>query len=119
MHVVIAWWEQHRNGTGISNSTARQGMPSMSCARSEERASFTADVPGLQSGQWITDPAADLQGLALIWDSAASADLNLPDLCDRTFGCAPSHRWAFELSDASPQGDTRSLPTELNVLLHA
>ncbi|KOT34179.1 hypothetical protein ADK41_26505 [Streptomyces caelestis] len=119
MHVVIAWWEQHRNGTGSHAGTARQVMPSTSFARREGATALTADVPGLRSGQWITDPAANLQGLALIWDSAASADLNLPNVCDRAFGCAPSHRWTFELSGTPPQGSLQSLPDELNVLLHA
>ncbi|AXI84591.1 hypothetical protein SAM9427_35865 [Streptomyces sp. ETH9427] len=119
MHVVIAWREQHRNGTQSHTGTTRQVMPSTSFAPRQGATALTADIPGLRSGRWITDPAANLQGLALIWDSAADADFNLPNVCARTFGCAPSHRWTFELPGTPPQDNLQSLPDELNVLLHA
>lgn len=47
---------------------------------------------------WITDPAANLHDLSLIWDSATGADLSLPNVYARTLGYAPSHRWTFEES---------------------
>ncbi|MEZ7007580.1 hypothetical protein [Streptomyces sp. AD55] len=107
MHVVIAWWDKHR-------ATVRLRPPAA------DPTSFTGDFPGLRSGQWITDPAAELQGLALTWDSATSAELSLPALSERVFGCPPCHRWAFDLSDASPAPDApRTLPAELELLLHA
>ncbi|WP_443305821.1 hypothetical protein [Streptomyces sp. KR55] len=61
------------------------------------------------------------QGLALLWDSAASAARSLPALATKTFGCAPSHRWAFELDEAlQPKpGGPLGLPQELSLLLHA
>ncbi|MDH6228325.1 hypothetical protein [Streptomyces sp. MJP52] len=117
MHVVIAWWDKRRAaavGTGRPHPTATAGL------RPEDPVPLTGEFPGLRSGRWITDPGADLQGLALVWDSAVSAELSLPALFERTFGCAPSHRWAFELRDAPPRHeDTENLPAELELLLHA
>ncbi|MEU2338616.1 hypothetical protein ABZ770_42845 [Streptomyces sp. NPDC006654] len=130
MHVVIAWWDKRRTtaaGTarpcpsgpagsrpaGTRPAGTRPAAPAVGGA-------LPSEFPGLRSGRWITDPTADLQGLALIWDSAASADLFLPALSERTFGCAPSHRWVFEVRDtASPDEDPEGLPGELELLLHA
>ncbi|MGW7425182.1 hypothetical protein ACWGJB_34995 [Streptomyces sp. NPDC054813] len=110
MHVVIAWWDTRRNAEA---GTARP-YPS------GKAGAFAGDFPGLCTSQWITHPVADLQGLALIWDSAASADLSLPAISERMFGCAPSHRWVFEVSGTtSPHGDAPGLPAELDLLLHA
>ncbi|MET8574065.1 hypothetical protein [Streptomyces sp. NPDC005012] len=117
MHVVIAWWDKRR--------TAAVGAPgphpsATAGARLEDPGPLTDEFPGLRSGQWITEPTADLQGLALVWDSAVSAELSLPALCERTFGCAPSHRWVFELRDAPRRHEgARDLPSELELLLHA
>ncbi|WP_075737375.1 hypothetical protein [Streptomyces acidiscabies] len=71
-------------------------------------ASRAGEFPGLCTSRWITDPAA------------ASADLSLPAISQRLFGCAPSHRWGFELDGTTPpHTDTSGLPTELDLLLHA
>ncbi|MFF2515950.1 hypothetical protein [Streptomyces sp. NPDC058086] len=41
-------------------------------------------------------------------------------ISEQTFGCAPSHQWAFELDDApSAPGDPRMQPAEPELLLHA
>jgi hypothetical protein len=62
----------------------------------------------------------NLRGLALVWDSAVSAELSLLALSVRTLGCAPSHRRAFELCDTSPQHEhAEDLPASLEFLLHA
>ncbi|MFF4588170.1 hypothetical protein [Streptomyces sp. NPDC001388] len=115
MHVVIAWWDKRRTA---AVGTPRPHQPGQAAFRPEGPTSFTHEFPGLRTGQWITDPAADLQGLALIWDSAASAEVSLPAVSERTFGCAPSHRWAFELRGApSPHEDAPGLPAELELLL--
>ncbi|RPF35022.1 hypothetical protein [Streptomyces sp. TLI_185] len=83
--------------------------------------SSVGEFPGLRTSPWLTDPTADRQGLALLWDSAASAACSLPALAAKAFGHAPSDRWAFELDEA-PQpkpGDSLGLPQELSLLLHA
>ncbi|MFF8591847.1 hypothetical protein ACF061_10415 [Streptomyces sp. NPDC015220] len=117
MHVVIAWWDERR--TAAIGAT-RPHPPRPAGSRPGSPASFTGEFPGLRTGQWISDPAADLKGLALIWDSAASAELSLPALSERTFGCAPSHRWDFEVCGASSRhDDAEGLPSELELLLHA
>ncbi|MEW2621309.1 hypothetical protein [Streptomyces sp. NPDC048106] len=115
MHVVIAWWDGTRSaGTPAKDSIARPQAPGAapgSCA---------GEFPGLRTSHWLTDPTADRQGLALLWDSAASATRSLPALATKTFGCAPSHRWAFELDETlqpKPAG-TPGLPQELSLLLH-
>ncbi|MGW7237288.1 hypothetical protein [Streptomyces sp. NPDC054804] len=54
MRVVIAWWDTRRDAeAGI----ARPYLPGKAGA-------FAGDFPGLCTGQWITHPVADLQGLA-------------------------------------------------------
>lgn len=82
------------------------------------RSRSLGEYPGLRDGQWIDDPVAGWEGLALIWDCADSADLFLPVISELTFGCAPSHRWAFELDDApSTPADPGMRPAELELLL--
>ncbi|NEC91788.1 hypothetical protein [Streptomyces sp. SID12501] len=117
MHVVIAWWDKRRT---VEVRTLQPHPSGTSDARSMGPASHAGEFPGLRASQWITDSVADLQGLALIWDSEASADLCLPTISQRMFGCAPSHRWGFEFDNTTPpHGDGRGLPTELDLLLHA
>ncbi|MBK3643352.1 hypothetical protein [Streptomyces sp. MBT33] len=116
MHVVIAWWDGTRSAGNTRQESA--GRPHDSGLGS---CSLTDDFPGLRTSHWLTDPTADRQGLALLWDSATSAARSLPALAMRTFGCAPSHRWAFELDTPDhpkPDGPLR-LPQELSLLLHA
>ncbi|MBM7089188.1 hypothetical protein ABZ606_08920 [Streptomyces sp. NPDC012461] len=119
MHVVIAWWDKRRTAPA---EAVRPHRTRTARDRSAEQGPFDPEFPfpGLRAGQWITDPAADLCGLALVWDSAHSAELSLPTLFDSAFGCAPAHRWAFELPDAAPRHeDVTDLPAELDLLLHA
>ncbi|MET9116698.1 hypothetical protein ABZX38_21255 [Streptomyces longwoodensis] len=117
MHVVIAWWDTRRTAEA---GTVRPHPPRPADSIPPDKAPFTAQFPGLHAGQWITDPATDLQGLALIWDSAADANVFLPAIAEQTFGCAPSHRWDFELRTApTSDEDVMTTPAELELLLHA
>lgn len=117
MHVVIAWWDTRRT---TAAGTVRPHPPRPADSGPQGQVPFAAEFPGLQAGQWITDPAADLQGLALIWDSAADANIFLPAIAEQTFGCAPSHRWDFELCTApTADEDPEATPAELKLLLHA
>ncbi|MER6692053.1 hypothetical protein [Streptomyces minutiscleroticus] len=115
MHIVIAWWDgAHSAGAPHTGRAQAQKSP-----KPEEGPDLDA-VPGLRTSRWLTDPAADRQGLALFWDSATSAARSLPTVSTKLFGCAPSHRWSFEVSSPLPaQADRRSLPKELSLLLHA
>ncbi|MFI8192108.1 hypothetical protein ACIF8T_25545 [Streptomyces sp. NPDC085946] len=117
MHVVIAWWDAQRPA---APGTARRGSSGEDGTRPKVRVPLTGEFPGLRDGRWIDDPTEDRQGLALIWDCADSAELSLPAISEKTFGCAPSHRWAFDL-DGTPSGpaDTRTPPAELELLLRA
>lgn len=84
MHVVIAWWDGTR---GAASDTARTDRSGAAGFGPEAAASLAAAYPGLRSGQWIDEPVAGREGLALIWDCADSADLFLPVISERTFGC--------------------------------
>ncbi|WP_187284686.1 hypothetical protein [Streptomyces sp. uw30] len=120
MHVVIAWWDGTRSaGTPHADSKESAGRPETSGIGPDS--SSAGEFPGLRTSRWLTDPTADRQGLALLWDSAASAARSLPALAAKTFGCAPSDRWAFELDEAlQPKpGGPLGLPQELSLLLHA
>ncbi|MFD9321650.1 hypothetical protein ACFWDQ_28990 [Streptomyces sp. NPDC060053] len=115
MHVVIAWWDGTR---GTASGTARTDRSGEAGFGPEAAASLAAAYPGLRDGRWIDEPVAGWEGLALIWDCADSADLFLPMISEQTFGCAPSHRWAFELDDApGAPGDPDMGPAELELLL--
>ncbi|CAL9374133.1 hypothetical protein [Streptomyces sp. enrichment culture] len=119
MHVVIAWWDERRTAPA---DAVRPHRSRSARARSAQQRPFVPEFPfpGLRTGRWITDPAAGLSGLALVWDSAHSAELSLGTLFDSAFGCAPAHRWSFELPDAAPRHeDVTDLPAELDLLLHA
>ncbi|WP_327180951.1 hypothetical protein [Streptomyces sp. NBC_01334] len=115
MHVVIAWWDGTR---GAASGTARTVRSREAGFGPGTAVSLAGEYPGLRDGQWIDDPVAGWEGLALIWDCADSADLFLPVISELTFGCAPSHRWAFELDDApSAPADPGMRPAELELLL--
>ncbi|MFH0242952.1 hypothetical protein ACGRHY_11035 [Streptomyces sp. HK10] len=44
---------------------------------------------------------------------------DLPAGAMRSFGCAPSHRWAFELEDTPRcRGEAGGLTAEVDLLLH-
>ncbi|MFF4170687.1 hypothetical protein [Streptomyces sp. NPDC001744] len=120
MHVVIAWWDGTRSAEA-PRATTREPADRPEAVRVAPEASPAGEFPGLRTSRWLTDPKADRQGLALLWDNAASAARSLPALATRTFGCAPSHRWAFELDEASPPAPDGppGLPKELRLLLHA
>ncbi|MFE4513109.1 hypothetical protein ACFRMQ_02775 [Kitasatospora sp. NPDC056783] len=112
MHVVIAWWDGDRSA----------GIPRQDSGdRPEAPDSRPEEFPGLRMSRRLTDPSADRQGLALLWDSPAAATRSLPALAATMFGCAPSHRWSFELEEAlQPKaGGPFGLPQELSLLLHA
>ncbi|MET8975799.1 hypothetical protein ABZX85_09270 [Streptomyces sp. NPDC004539] len=111
MHVVIAWWDRRRT----AETRTPSGKPDVHPAGP---ASCAGEFPGLCTSRWLTDPGADRQGLALIWDSLASADLSLPTIAQRMFGCAPSHRWGFDFDDTAPsRGDVPGLPIGPELLL--
>ncbi|MFG2887737.1 hypothetical protein ACGFYV_36630 [Streptomyces sp. NPDC048297] len=129
MHVVIAWWDGTRSaGTPYADNSAGTPYTDNKESAGRPEASGTAPVsssvgefPGLRTSHWLIDPTADRQGLALLWDSAACAARSLPALAAKTFGYAPSDRWAFELDEAlqSRPGSSLGLPRELSLLLHA
>ncbi|MFD4573913.1 hypothetical protein ACFWNK_23115 [Streptomyces sp. NPDC058417] len=119
MHVVIAWWDGRPAALPGTARPERYGSPARPAAPG------AGDFPGLREGRRLDDSSSGREGLALIWDSAHSADLFFPVISEELFGCAPSHRWAFELEDtpadtpAALWGERGPLASELALLLHA
>jgi len=67
LHVVIAWRDERR--------TVEARDPRLHPSGKTGLHPWAGEFPGLCTVRWITDPKADRQGLALIWDSAAGAGL--------------------------------------------
>ncbi|WP_051767146.1 hypothetical protein [Streptomyces sp. NRRL S-37] len=121
MRVVIAWWDGTRSAGTPHADSEKSSAGRAETSDIDPDSSSVGEFPGLRTSHWLTDPTADRQGLALPWDSAASAARSLPALAAKTSGHAPSDRWAFELDEAlQPKpGGSPGLPQEPSLPLHA
>ncbi|MFE3186621.1 hypothetical protein ACFXKR_38065 [Streptomyces violascens] len=99
MHITIAWWDR----SDVKHQRAEDAT--RLCV---------SDSPGLLVANPISDHERNRDGWALVWETAADADVLLQELAMSTHGCAPSHCWAFDLTPSASQA--ADLPAQLMLL---
>ncbi|MEU0254190.1 hypothetical protein ABZ299_17160 [Streptomyces sp. NPDC006184] len=98
MHITIAWWD--RSDIEKPKEAAEVCL---------------GDYPGLLAGNPISDTERGREGLALVWETAADADVFMADLALSVNGCPPSHRWDFGVSASAQQA--AHAPSRLALLI--
>lgn len=100
MHITIAWWD--RSDVAYQRTGEGAGV-------------CVSNYPGLLVGNPISDDERDRDGWALVWETAADADVMMGTLAVSAYGCAPSHSWGFDLNLTSA-AHMPTLPEQLLLL---